>query len=37
MVVAVHLYRAAKDRNPDQQAVVLVVGVYGPLAFAPAP
>lgn len=34
VVVAVHLYRAAKARNPDQQSVVLVVGVYGPLAFA---
>lgn len=34
VVVAVHLYRAAKDRNPDQSAVVLVVGVFGPLAFA---
>jgi hypothetical protein len=33
-VVAVHLYRAAKARNPDQQPVVLVVGVYGPAAFA---
>lgn len=32
--VAVHLYRAAKDRNPDQAPVVLVVGVYGPAAFA---
>ncbi len=27
VVVAVHLYRAAKDRNPDQPALVLVVGV----------
>jgi hypothetical protein len=34
VVVAVHLYRAAKDRNPDQQSLVLVVGVYGPAAFA---
>ena len=33
-VVAVHLYRAARDRNPDQSPVVLVVGVYGPVAFA---
>ncbi len=33
-VVAVHIYRAAKDRNPDQAPVVLVVGVYGPAAFA---
>ena len=34
VVVAVHLYRAAKDRNPDQPALVLVVGVLGPVAFA---
>jgi hypothetical protein len=34
IVVAVHLYRAAKARNPDQQSVVLVMGVYGPFAFA---
>jgi hypothetical protein len=34
VIVAVHLYRAAKQRNPDQQAVVLVTGVYGPIAFA---
>jgi uncharacterized protein DUF4386 len=34
VVVAVHLYRAAKDRNPDQSAVVLVTGIYGPVAFA---
>ena len=34
VVVAVHLYRASKDRNPDQQALVLVVGVLGPVAFA---
>lgn len=34
VVVAVHLYRAARDRNPDQSPVVLVVGVYGPVAFA---
>ena len=34
VVVAVHLYRAAKDRNPDQSVVVLVAGVLGPLAFA---
>ena len=34
IVVAVHLYRATKDRNPDQSPVVLAVGVYGPAAFA---
>ena len=34
VVVAVHLYRAAKDRNPDQSMLVLLVGVYGPVAFA---
>ncbi len=34
VVVAVHLYRAAKARNPDQSTLVLVLGVYGPLAFA---
>jgi hypothetical protein len=34
VVVAVHLYRASKDRNPDQSPVVLAVGVYGPAAFA---
>ena len=34
VVVAVHLYRAAKVRNPSQQSVVLVMGVYGPAAFA---
>ena len=34
VVVAVHLYRAAKQRNPSQQSVVLVMGVYGPAAFA---
>ena len=34
VVVAVRLFRATKDRNPDQQAVVLVVGVYGPVAIA---
>jgi len=33
-IVAVYLYRAAKARNPDQPALVLVVGVYGPAAFA---
>jgi hypothetical protein len=31
---AVHLYLATKARNPDQSAVVLVVGLYGPIAFA---
>ncbi len=34
VVVATHLYRAAKARNPDQATVVLVTGVYGPIAFA---
>jgi hypothetical protein len=34
VVVAVHLYRATRDRNPDQSPVVLAVGVYGPVAFA---
>jgi hypothetical protein len=34
VVVAVHLYRAAKDRNPDQAPLVLVTGIYGPIAFA---
>ena len=34
VVVAVHLYRAAKDRNPDQSNLVLVTGVYGPIGFA---
>jgi hypothetical protein len=32
--VAVHLYRATKARNPDQQGVVLVMGILGPVAFA---
>jgi hypothetical protein len=34
VVVAVHLFRAAKARNPDQQGFVRVIGVYGPAAFA---
>jgi hypothetical protein len=34
VVVAVHLYRAARDRNPDQSVVVLATGIYGPVAFA---
>ena len=34
IVVAVHLYRATKDRNPDQSPIVLMMGVYGPAAFA---
>ena len=34
VVVAVHLYRATRDRNPDQAPVVLAMGVYGPVAFA---
>ena len=34
VVVAVHLYRAAKARNPDQSNLVLVTGVYGPIGFA---
>lgn len=29
-----HLYRASKDRNPDQAPVVGVVALLGPLAFA---
>ena len=34
VVVAVHLYRAAKARNPDQSNLVQVTGVYGPIGFA---
>ena len=34
VAVAVHLYRATRDRNPDQSPVVLAMGVYGPVAFA---
>ena len=34
VIVAVHLYRAAKARNPDQAPVVRVMGIYGPIAFA---
>jgi uncharacterized protein DUF4386 len=34
VVVAVHLYRAAKARNPDQSNLVLVTGIYGPIGFA---
>jgi hypothetical protein len=33
-VVTVHLYRATKARKPDLNRVVLVVGVFGPLALA---
>jgi hypothetical protein len=33
-VVAVHLYRAIKARRPDEPVVVLVLGVYGPVALA---
>jgi uncharacterized protein DUF4386 len=32
--VAVHLYRAIKARRPDEPGVVLVMGVYGPIAWA---
>ena len=31
---AVHLYRAIKARRPDEPRVVLVMGVYGPIAWA---
>ena len=34
VVVAVHLFRAAKARNPDQSNLVQVTGVYGPIGFA---
>jgi Domain of unknown function (DUF4386) len=34
VVATVHLYRAIKARNPDESGVVLVMGVYGPLAWA---
>jgi hypothetical protein len=33
-VVAVHLYRAIRARRPDEPLVVLVMGVYGPVALA---
>jgi hypothetical protein len=33
-IPAWHLYRAAKDRSPDQSPVVAVVGLLGPAAFA---
>ena len=33
-VVAVYLYRAIRARRPDEPHVVLVVGVYGPVALA---
>jgi hypothetical protein len=33
-VVAYHLYRATRDRRPDEPFVVAVMGVYGPLALA---
>jgi hypothetical protein len=32
LAVTVHLYRATKARRPDEPQVVLVMGVYGPLA-----
>jgi hypothetical protein len=34
VAVAVHLYRATKLRKPDLNPVVLVVGVFGPVALA---
>src|SRR5206468_537591 len=34
VLVAVHLYRAIKARRPDEPGVVLVMGVYGPIAWA---
>jgi hypothetical protein len=34
IVVALHLYRATKARNPDLNPVVAVVGVVGPAALA---
>jgi hypothetical protein len=33
-VVALHLYRALKARRPDEPPVVLVMGIYGPVALA---
>jgi Domain of unknown function (DUF4386) len=34
VAATVHLYRAIKARKPDEPSVVLVMGVYGPLAWA---
>lgn len=34
VAATVHLYRAVKARKPDESSVVLVTGVYGPLAWA---
>jgi uncharacterized protein DUF4386 len=34
VAATVHLYRAIKARKPDEPGVVLVMGVYGPLAWA---
>src|SRR2546426_10007458 len=34
VAVAVHLYRAIKARRPDEPSFVLVMAVYGPLAWA---
>jgi hypothetical protein len=34
VLVAVHLYRALKSRRPSEPGVVLVMGVYGPIAWA---
>jgi MFS family permease len=34
IAVTVHLYRATRARRPDEPTVVLVMGVYGPIAFA---
>jgi hypothetical protein len=33
-IPAYHLFRAARERNPEQANVVLVMGLLGPLAFA---
>jgi hypothetical protein len=30
--VTLHLYRATKERRPDEPQVVLVMGIYGPIA-----
>jgi hypothetical protein len=34
VVVAVHLYKATKSRNPNLNPVVLFVGIFGPAALA---
>jgi hypothetical protein len=36
IVVAVHLYRSTRARKPDLSPVVLVTGVFGPVALATA-